>query len=120
MRNDPNDRNPRFDRVEEGPVLVIVVTGELDLAIADRFEAELETEIGGLPVVVDVGKVGFMDSSAVRILVQSQRRLAAAGHPSAVVVTPGSVVERTLALMSVDDSVRMFPSRREAVEALSP
>jgi anti-anti-sigma factor len=101
-------------------VLVIVVTGELDLAIADRFEAELDVELGRLPVVVDVSGVGFMDSSAVRILVQSQRKLAAAGHRSAIVVTPGSVVERTLALMTVDDSVKIFPTRPEAVEALVP
>ena len=99
---------------------MIAVSGEIDLSIADRFAAELEVELVGLPVVVDVTKVGFMDSSAVRILVQSQRRLAEAGHKSAIVVPNGSVVARTLELMSVDSSVETFPTRRDALEALGP
>jgi anti-sigma B factor antagonist len=64
-------------RVDEGTI-VVRLTGEIDTSTAPVFEAELQALIfTGAPreLVLDFGGVEFMDSSGIRVIIDTQRRL---------------------------------------------
>jgi anti-sigma B factor antagonist len=50
-----------------GPTAVHV-TGEIDMATADRLDAALRGELASAPVRLDLAAVTFMDSSGIRLL----------------------------------------------------
>jgi anti-sigma B factor antagonist len=55
---------------QDGDALVIRASGELDLSVADKFEAELRQAIAkDASVFIDLSKVGFIDSTGMRALV---------------------------------------------------
>jgi anti-anti-sigma factor len=58
-------------RVEGEPV--VVVTGEVDLAAADRLWQAIESIPDDRPVVVDLEGVTFLDSSGLAVLVRALR-----------------------------------------------
>ena len=66
-----------FEIVHYGPS-VLFVGGELDMATCPEFERALAkcVESGG-PVVVDLSAVSFIDSTGIRALVNSAKRLRA-------------------------------------------
>jgi anti-sigma B factor antagonist len=59
----------------------VVARGEIDLQTAPRLAAELESliERGALAVVLDASGVEFMDSSGLRVIVNGNSKLSAAG-----------------------------------------
>jgi anti-anti-sigma regulatory factor len=59
--------------------------------------------------------VTFMDSSGLKALLLATREL---GSGLAVVVTPGSSVERLIVLAGVADRIPNYASRSEALDAL--
>jgi anti-sigma B factor antagonist len=69
----------------EGPTsrtaAVIRASGEVDLATAGRFGAELEQAIGSGPktVVVDLSDVSFMDSAGVNTILNARSLAQTAG-----------------------------------------
>ena len=80
-----------FERSEREGRPVLVVSGEIDLAVAGRFAQELDslvTDSSGTGVV-DLSGVGFIDSSGIRELLRAKRAARAGGgdllllHPSA-------------------------------------
>jgi anti-sigma B factor antagonist len=82
-----------------GRGVVLALEGELDLAGA----ATLERELAGIdagPVVVDLRRLAFMDSSGLRALVLAARRLQAGSRRFALV--PGAAQ-----VMRVFDITRM-------------
>lgn len=115
----------RIERVPpepgDGAVATVVVTGEIDLSVADRFAAGLGPDEpgGGRPVLVDMTGVKFIDSSGIRVLLTAHRELTATGSWG-LVLEPGSVVERTLELTSVTDVLPTFSSREQALAELAP
>jgi anti-sigma B factor antagonist len=73
-----------FDRADESGGPVLVVRGEVDVAMAARLAGELHglanaASAGGGRAVVDLSGVGFIDSSGVRELLKTQRRLQSGG-----------------------------------------
>jgi len=86
-----SDWDVGFERSERDGRPVLVVSGEIDLAIAGRFSQELETLVADSSGtgVVDLSGVGFIDSSGIRELLKARRAAQAAGgdllllHPSA-------------------------------------
>ena len=60
---------------------MLVVAGEIDLAVAGRFAQELETLVddAGGSGLVDLSGVGFIDSSGIRELLKAKRAAQAAG-----------------------------------------
>jgi len=80
-----------FERSEHEGRPVLVVAGEIDLAIAARFAQELESLVAdsGGNGAVDLSGVGFIDSSGIRELLKAKRAALASGgdllllHPSA-------------------------------------
>jgi anti-sigma B factor antagonist len=63
-------------------VTVVDVAGEVDVDTAPRMRAALDAAVGaGLPVVVDLGSVTFMDSFGFGVLAAAHQRGASAGTP---------------------------------------
>ena len=64
-----------FERSARDGRPVLVVAGEIDLAVAGRFAQELETLVAdsGGTGVVDLAGVGFIDSSGIRELLKAKR-----------------------------------------------
>ena len=99
-----------------GATAVIEAVGEVDLGNSDQLvESATAAGAGGGGVVLDMSGVTFMDSSGLKALLLATREL---GSGLAVVVTPGSSVERLIVLAGVADRIPNYASRSEALDAL--
>lgn len=79
--------------------VVIVAEGELDLVGAPRLLDALPDQ-GTTPVVLDLGAVGFMDSSGLRSLLEARQACADAGRSFAI-ARPSDAVQRVLELVDL-------------------
>lgn len=89
--------------------LRVTVVGELDLASAPRLSTALAPEAvqGASEVVLDLERVSFIDSSALRALVVAGRNLAEAGIK--LQIGPRSeVVARVLEITQLDQQTEAF------------
>ena len=77
-----------FERAERRGRPALVVSGEIDLAVAARFARELESLVADTngTGVVDLSGVGFIDSSGVRELLKAKK--AAGGELSLLTPSP--------------------------------
>jgi len=108
----PLDDEPRplEVRIEEhGSVIVVVLSGELDLMSAPRVESALQQAADGpaTALIVDVQALSFMDSTGIRTLLQAKRRADAGGHSLAVLNGSGPA-HRVLGLSGVGEHIRML------------
>lgn len=88
-------------RAEQLPGSVLVVAeGELDLVGAPRLLDALPGAGDPTPVVIDLGAVGFMDSSGLRSLLEARQRCADAGRGFAI-ARPSEAVRRVLELVDL-------------------
>jgi anti-sigma B factor antagonist len=88
-----------LERSERGGRPALVVSGEIDLAVAGRFAQELENLVGdtGGTGLVDLAGVTFIDSSGVRELLKAKR--AAGGELS--LLTPSASCRHVLEISGV-------------------
>ncbi len=98
---------------------VLSVHGEIDLGSAPALREVLlpvvEHQTG--PVVVDLSKVPFMDSSGVHVLVDTLHRLEPQNRPLTLVCHEEGPVHRILALVGLLDALTVRHSRESAVTA---
>jgi anti-anti-sigma factor len=95
---------------------VVTVSGELDLATADRLWTRLEPLIGpGTVVVVDGTEMTFLDSSGLRVLLLAGNR-AASGSAVFRLVAPQPAVQRVLSLAGVGSHLE---TRQDVASALA-
>jgi stage II sporulation protein AA (anti-sigma F factor antagonist) len=118
----PEAREPRLERVDglaEG-VVVLALSGELDIAAGPRFRELVQTAAQEAPdmVVIDLEEVGFMDSTMLRELLRAHREVAEAGGRM-VVAAPQSSVQRLLELTGTADVFAVAASRDEALTSQS-
>jgi len=73
------------ETVRAADQITVTVRGEVDAHTADRLRDELDGLAGEPHVRLDLSDVGFMDSSGLRVLIASQRRLGEAGGQFEVV-----------------------------------
>jgi anti-sigma B factor antagonist len=93
---------------------VVHVAGELDMATTPELEEVVEGLDLGRKVVIDLSDCGFLDSSAVRVLVGTARAAEAAGGTVAIVADdPG--IRRVLEIAAVD---KMLPVHERLDSAL--
>lgn len=87
----------------EGPVLVVVLTGQLDVAGAPRLRSTLRRgEQGGIAeVVVDLARLDFVDAAGLGVLAGASRRLQAAGVQMSL-ASPRCSTVRVLRLVGLD------------------
>ena len=89
----------------------------MDLHTAPRVEYAIERAIenkGGGAVVVDLGEVAFMDSTALSALMRSKDTLGQWGI-SLRLAAPSKAVERIFSVTGFQDYFEIFPSREAAI-----
>jgi anti-sigma B factor antagonist len=98
-------------------VAVLDARGEIDLGTApilrEALRPVLEHETG--PVVVDLSKVSFMDSTGVHVLVDTLRPLGLQNRRFAIVCREDGQVHRLLGLVGLLDALTVHRSRASAV-----
>jgi anti-anti-sigma factor len=92
-----------------GSDVAISVRGELDLSTAPALASALSEAASGeaATVTLDLASITFIDSSALRVLVNGGRELSSAGK--ALQIGPRStVVSRVLAMTNLDTEAEAF------------
>jgi anti-anti-sigma factor len=86
----------------EGPVHVISLFGELDLATVARVRAQLELAEGSdaASIVVDLSGLTFMDSTGIRLLIEAHERSLADAN-RLTLLRGGASVQRVLEITGV-------------------
>jgi anti-anti-sigma factor len=109
----------RTSPIDEGGLL-ISVEGELDLSTADRVRSPAESAIAaGRPMLLDLERCSFIDSTGLRFVLQIHDRLTKAAGPNApMAVVASSEIRKFFSLTAIDQSVRVFTTRDEAVAFL--
>jgi anti-sigma B factor antagonist len=97
----------------------IVVEGEVDLAVADRLEQAL-TRAAAHSEEVLIGLQGcdFVDSTAIAVIVNAHKRMAAEGRRIAV-YGPRDQVHRVLSITGLTENGLVFATLDEALSKTS-
>lgn len=107
-------RDFRVETHTTGRVTTLTLSGELDLVSSPALEAALERANGSDAdvTVVDLRRLGFMDSTGLHVLVKGHQRAQESGRTFAV--TRGSKqVERLLTLTGVAEVLTIVDSPEE-------
>ena len=98
---------------------VVSVSGELDIATADRFAEELRrtAERSARRVIVDLVGLTFIDSVALGVLTEEARRLRASGG-TCIVVSQDPRILRVFEITGLDRVFRIERSLAEAVDGV--
>jgi len=96
---------------------LIRLEGEVDLATAPAFKADVERLLadGFVNVVVDLTQVTFIDSTALGVLIGSVRRLREKDG-RLVLIANGFAVTRPLTLTGLDRVFTIVETREQAAE----
>ena len=88
------------------PTTTVAVDGDLDLSSVARVRSQVEDALAGRPerVVVDLSRCGFVDASALAMLLEAHRRLSRQGG----VLTLHGCSPRVLRLLSLTGLRRVF------------
>lgn len=94
---------------------VLVLEGELCMATAATLDEALEACTDGLPVIVDLSMLRFIESSGVQVLLRERK---VGRRPSAIVRTPGSNVARVLDIVGAKKLIPISDDVAQAVAQL--
>ncbi|HEX6662879.1 MAG TPA: STAS domain-containing protein [Gaiellaceae bacterium] len=100
-----------------GRARVVTLRGELDVYNSSRVQDGLDEACAGDPerVVIDLGEVGFIDSTALGVLIEAGRKL---GDPRALVLAaPGLATRRALEISGLDRHFTLRESVQDALDA---
>jgi anti-sigma B factor antagonist len=104
---------------DAGGPRVVEFAGELDLSTVPRATQELHEALDrGDPVIADLTRLSFIDSSGIAVLVEAVRSMDGAGPAMGVVVATGSQVQRVFSLAGIDRLLAIFPDRDAALARL--
>jgi len=97
---------------------VVTLPAEIDLANADRVNADLQAAFGPgvTTVVADMTATTFCDSQGIGALVRAYKQAAITGAQLRVVV-PSARVLRVLAILGLDGQLAIYPSLPDALAA---
>lgn len=105
-------------RVESHPrdrCVVLSVRGDVDIATAAELRVRMLEVVDAYDtVVVDLGEVGFMDSTGLGVLVAARNRAETLGH-RLVVARPQRIVRNALRLVQVDTVIDVFDTLDDAL-----
>jgi anti-sigma B factor antagonist len=110
--------NAVADRPVAPGVAVVVLSGELDFASADRLRARVDGASDGRALVLDLAEVTFVDSAVLKELLRARVELAAAGGRLVLAGVPRPV-RRLLDLTRTFELFETAPDAGEAVRRLS-
>lgn len=99
-------------------MFVIAVEGELDMNTARDLERELEGPVGAArsPLLVDLSRCEFIDSTGIALLLRSWQALGADGEFAICGV--GHQVKRVLDVTGLEKRIPTHPDRDQALERL--
>lgn len=94
---------------------VLTVEGELDVATAPRMIAALNEALAEMefPLLVDLTRVVFMDSTGLALLMNARRRAVRHGRGFAIVCPKGPIA-RVFEIADMVESLRVCPDRESA------
>ena len=101
-------------REEAGGLPVIVLEGELDLATAPRLATMIDSFRPDERITIDLCRLDFMDCSGLRELMRASAVL---GHGLHVVCGSQGPVRRLFDIAAVEQVLRVYSSRAEALRA---
>ena len=109
------------ERSSQDGVEVVHVEGEVDIATASRLISVLNSSVADAikAVVVDLSKVGFMDSTGLALLINAHRRLSLRRKGFAVVCPPGPL-RRVFEITDMVDTLHVCPDRETAARSSLP
>lgn len=101
---------------DDGAVIVRLV-GELDLYNAPDLKASLLEVLSEQPrrLVIDLGEVAFVDSTALGVLIEARTKLA--DRQSFLLAAPGVETHRALQISGLDQHLSVHPSVEAALAA---
>jgi anti-sigma B factor antagonist len=99
----------RVHRSDDGRVVRLTVSGELDMATAASLELELQAAEAARPpvLVLDLGELRFMGVSGLRSILDAARRARRDGRHF-VVSNPVPHISRLFELTAIDQSVELM------------
>ena len=99
---------------------LLTVEGELDIATAPRMIAALNEAVANMvrPLVVDLSKVVFMDSTGLALLINARRRVVRRKQGFAI-ICPSGPIARVFEIADMVESLRVFPDRESAMLAVT-
>ena len=106
-------------QIDDG-LVTVALTGELDISNAQRVEQELqriEDEDGTGPIVLDLRKLVFLDSTGLRLVVAADARAKERGRRFALVAGP-EAVHRVFTITYVDRRLDFVEDPSDARTAL--
>ena len=108
------------DQALDDEVAVVAVTGYVDFDAAPTLKRSVVDciEAGHSRLVVDLSEAGFIDSTAIGVLVASLKRLQESGG-SLVVVCTNENVRSIFELVGLDEVITLHRSRDDAISALA-
>ena len=98
-------------------ILVLTVTGEIDMASAVALSAALTAAVDrttGEPHVLDLTSVTFLGSAGLSALVNATMQAEQRGEPLRIVVGSSRSVIRPIQLTGLDGVLRLYPSVADA------
>ena len=97
---------------------LLAVEGELDIATAPRMISALSEAFADLdrPLVVDLSRVDFMDSTGLALLINTYRRIKRCGQGFAI-VCPGGPILRVFEVADMVERLLVRPDRDSASRA---
>jgi anti-anti-sigma factor len=115
----PPDAYAIAERDAAPGVVVLQLSGELDVAAASVLRRRFEEALGRRPaiVVADMGEVTFADSSALRELLRADAAMRTAGTRFVAAALP-AVIERLLDLTRARELLDVAPSVEAALTQL--
>jgi anti-sigma B factor antagonist len=104
------------ERIRADGVELLAVEGELDIATAPRMLAALNEALASMarPLIVDLSRVDFMDSTGLALLMNAHRRVRRLGQGFAI-VCPGGPISRVFEIADMVESLHVHPDRHAAL-----
>jgi anti-sigma B factor antagonist len=100
-------------------LIVVTVSGEVDLAVAPAMDSHLSAALGqGLDIVVDLTEATFLDSVALGVLTWSLEASQEAGRRLFLVISDQRVL-RVFELTGLTGSFAIFETRADLIERLN-
>lgn len=105
-------------RTSRDGVELLLVEGEVDIATAPRLLAVLNQAVPEAlhSLVIDLSRVGFMDSTGLALLINAHRRLTRRRKGFAV-VCPAGPLWRVFEITDMVDTLHVCPDRESATAA---
>jgi anti-sigma B factor antagonist len=109
------------ERRSQDGIEMVLVEGEVDIATAARLISVLNSSVAEAikSVIVDLTRVGFMDSTGLALLINANRRLSLRRKGFAVICPPGPL-RRVFEITDMIDTLHVCPDQETAQRASAP